>query len=215
LKRNFEFALKRTLDVGVAIVALLLLLPVFAIIAIAIVLDSPGSPFFTQERIGLRGKQFRMLKFRTMVEHADGMGSGLYVSHDDPRITSVGKILRRFSIDEFPQLFHVLIGQMSFVGPRPALPYHVNQYSVGQARRLAMRPGITGWSQVHGRNLLSWPERLERDVWYIDHFSLGLDARILFRTIGVWLSGEGLYAARDKFFFSDHDDVPAPTRRES
>jgi undecaprenyl phosphate N,N'-diacetylbacillosamine 1-phosphate transferase len=215
MSRSLPLAMKRLLDVLVGAVGLVLLSPVFLLIALVIRLDSPGHVFFAQERAGLRGKLFRMLKFRTMVEDAQQLGSGLYVAQDDSRITRVGTVLRRFSLDELPQLFHILAGQMSLVGPRPALPYHVERYTARQARRLLMRPGLTGWSQVNGRNFLSWPERLERDAWYVDNFSLLLDARVLLRTFAVLISGEGLYGARDRFFFSGQDDIPAPSRRDS
>lgn len=214
MRRSLQLGMKRVLDVFVATAGLVLLLPVFALIAIAIRLDSPGRALFAQERAGLRAKRFRMLKFRTMVEHAHQIGFGLYVTREDSRITRIGKILRRFSLDELPQLFHILVGQMSLIGPRPALPYHVEHYTARQARRLLMRPGLTGWSQVNGRNFLSWPERLDKDVWYVDNFSLWLDARILLRTLTVWVSGEGLYAARERFFFSGRDDIPAPSGRD-
>jgi lipopolysaccharide/colanic/teichoic acid biosynthesis glycosyltransferase len=212
---GIEFALKRFIDALVSAILLVILAPAFAILAVAICIDSPGSPLFTQERVGYGGRKFRMLKFRTMVPGAERIGSGFYVSESDARITRVGKILRRFSLDELPQLLHVLAGQMSLVGPRPGLPYQLALYTPRQARRLAVRPGLTGWSQVNGRNELSWPQRLENDVWYVDHFSLGLDARILLRTPAVWLSGQGLYAARDRFFFSQQDDIPVPSRRDS
>lgn len=215
MRRRIEFAVKRCIDVLAAAVLLVVLIPLFAAIAIAICIDSPGSPLFAQERVGYGGKKFRMLKFRTMVRDAERMGSGFYVSESDARITRVGRILRRFSLDELPQVLHVLTGQMSLVGPRPGLPYQRELYTPRQARRLCVPPGITGWSQVNGRNELSWPERLENDAWYVDHFSLWLDARILLRTPAVWLSGQGLYAARDRFFFSKQDDIPVPSRRES
>jgi undecaprenyl phosphate N,N'-diacetylbacillosamine 1-phosphate transferase len=212
--RSLQVGVKLTLDALVATCGLVLLSPVLTLIAICIRLDSPGPVFFVQFRAGLQGRRFQMLKFRTMVQNADQIGSGLYVSHDDSRITRVGRVLRRFSLDELPQLWHILVGQMSLVGPRPALLYHVERYTPREARRLLMRPGLTGWSQVNGRNLLTWPQRLEKDVWYVDNFSLWLDARILFRTFSVWLSGEGLYGARDRFYFSGQDDIPAPSRRE-
>jgi undecaprenyl phosphate N,N'-diacetylbacillosamine 1-phosphate transferase len=215
MSRSVQLALKRLLDILIASVGLLLLWPVLVLIAICVKIGSRGSLFFPQERAGFRGKPFQILKFRTMVENADRIGSGLYVSQDDLRITRVGKILRRFSLDELPQLVHIVTGEMSMVGPRPALPYHIELYTVEQGRRLLMRPGLTGWSQVNGRNLLSWPERLEKDVWYVDNFSLWLDARILLRTFKVWISGDGLYAPRDRFFFSGHDDIPAPSRKDS
>ncbi len=215
MRPKIEFGVKRLIDVVVASVLVVILIPVFVGIALAICLDSHDSPFFLQERVGYRAKKFRMLKFRTMVRNAENTGSGLYVSQFDPRITRVGRILRRFSLDELPQLLHVLTGQMSLVGPRPGLPYQLQHYTPRQMKRLCVRPGITGWSQVNGRNELSWPERLENDLWYVDHFSLWLDARILFRTPAVWLSGQGLYAARERFFFSKRDDIPVPSRRES
>src|SRR6202162_3865012 len=215
MSRGLQLGAKRVIDVVVSAGTLVWLAPVFLLMAVCIRLDSPGSVFFTQERAGFRGKRFRMLKFRTMIENAEQLGSGFYVSQGDHRITRIGRILRRFSLDELPQLFNILAGQMSLVGPRPALPYHLERYNTQQARRLLMRPGLTGWSQVNGRNLLSWPERLEKDVWYVDNFSLPLDARILLRTLPVLLSTKGLYTERERFFFSGHDDIPAASRRDS
>jgi len=214
MSRRFQLSVKRVLDILASAGTLALASPAFVLIAVLIKLDSRGPVLYGQDRVGLGGRRFRMLKFRTMVEDADQIGSGLYVSSDDSRITRVGKILRRYSIDELPQFLHILLGQMSLAGPRPALPYHVEHYTAAQARRLSMRPGLTGWSQVNGRNLLPWPERLDKDVWYVDNFSLWLDARILLRTLTVWSSGEGLYAPREKFFFSGQDDIPVPSRRE-
>jgi lipopolysaccharide/colanic/teichoic acid biosynthesis glycosyltransferase len=212
---KFQLAVKRILDIVISAVALLVLWPVLACIAMLIKLESPGPVFFSQMRTGYRGKQFSMVKFRTMVQNAEAVGAGYYVSRDDARITRVGKILRRFSLDELPQLVHMLVGQMSVVGPRPALPYHTEHYTPEQMKRLKMRPGLTGWSQVNGRNQITWPERIEKDVWYVDHFSLWLDAKIIFRTFSVWLSGQGLYGARDNFFFTGQDDIPVPARRDS
>jgi lipopolysaccharide/colanic/teichoic acid biosynthesis glycosyltransferase len=215
MNRSVQLVVKRCLDVLIAAVGLLFLWPIFVLIAVCIKIGSRGPVFFSQERAGFRGRPFQILKFRTMVENAERVGSGLYVSQDDLRITSVGKLLRRLSLDELPQLLHIVTGKMSLVGPRPALPYHLERYTPGQARRLLMRPGLTGWSQVNGRNLLSWPERIEKDAWYVDHFSLWLDARILLRTFTVWISADGLYAPRDRFFFSTQDDIPAPSRKDS
>jgi undecaprenyl phosphate N,N'-diacetylbacillosamine 1-phosphate transferase len=214
MSRNVQLALKRLLDILVSCAGLFLLWPVLAVIAVCIKVGSRGPVFFSQERVGFGGEPFQILKFRTMVENADRIGSGLYVSQDDLRITHVGKILRRFSLDELPQLVHIVTGKMSMVGPRPALPYHVELYTTAQARRLLVRPGLTGWSQVNGRNFLSWPQRLEKDVWYVGNFSLWLDARILLRTFRVWISGDGLYAPRDRFFFSAHDDIPVPSGKD-
>jgi lipopolysaccharide/colanic/teichoic acid biosynthesis glycosyltransferase len=215
MNRMVQLTVKRCLDILIAGAGLLLFWPIFVLIAVCIKCSSRGPVFFLQERVGFRGKPFRILKFRTMVENADRIGTGLYVSQNDVRITRVGKILRRFSFDELPQLLHIVTGKMSLVGPRPGLPYHLERYTADQARRLLMRPGLTGWSQVNGRNLLSWPARIEKDVWYVDNFSLWLDARILFRTLAVWISADGLYAPRERFFFSAQEDIPAPSRKDS
>jgi lipopolysaccharide/colanic/teichoic acid biosynthesis glycosyltransferase len=215
MNHNIQLGVKRALDIVASAVALLVLWPLLLCIAILIKLESPGPVFFLQPRAGYRGERFRMRKFRTMVQNAEASGAGYYVGRDDARVTRVGKMLRRFSLDELPQLVQIFTGKMSVVGPRPGLPYHVEHYDPDQMRRLDVRPGLTGWSQVNGRNQISWPERIEKDVWYVDHFSLWLDAKIIFRTFGVWLSGEGLYGARENFFFSGQDDIPVPTRRDS
>jgi lipopolysaccharide/colanic/teichoic acid biosynthesis glycosyltransferase len=215
MSRRIQFAIKRLVDVAFAAIGLVTCVPLFSAIAIAIKLDSAGPVFFTQERAGRYGKRFRILKFRTMLPGAEQVGSGVYVNAGDRRITRVGTFLRRFSLDEIPQLLLVFLGEMSLVGPRPALPYQVEFYSDRAARRLLMRPGITGWSQVNGRNSISWPARLEKDVWYVDHFSLALDLYIVLRTPLVWLSGEGLYGARENFFFTAEDDIPAPAGKET
>jgi undecaprenyl phosphate N,N'-diacetylbacillosamine 1-phosphate transferase len=215
MNHNIQLGVKRALDIVASAMALLVLWPLLVLIAILIKLESPGPVFFLQPRAGYRGERFRMRKFRTMVQNAEASGSGYYVGRDDTRVTRVGKMLRRFSLDELPQLLQIFTGKMSVVGPRPGLPYHVEHYNPDQMRRLDVRPGLTGWSQVNGRNQISWPERIEKDVWYVDHFSLWLDAKIILRTFGVLLSGEGLYGARENFFFSGQDDVPVPTRRDS
>lgn len=212
MKHRIECLLKRSVDALASVVLLVVLAPVFVILAIAICIDSAGAPIFVQERVGYRGRKFRMLKFRTMVAGAERTGHGLYVSESDDRVTRVGWILRRFSLDELPQLIHVLTGKMSLIGPRPGLPYQLALYTTRQTGRLSVRPGLTGWSQVNGRNQLPWPQRVELDLWYVDHFSLWLDARILVRTAAVWFSGRGLYAPRECFFFSQHDDMPVPGR---
>jgi lipopolysaccharide/colanic/teichoic acid biosynthesis glycosyltransferase len=215
MNHNIQLGVKRALDIVASAMAILVLWPLLVLIAILIKLESPGPVFFLQPRAGYRGERFRMRKFRTMVPNAEASGSGYYVGRDDARVTRVGKMLRRFSLDELPQLLQIFTGKMSVVGPRPGLPYHVEHYNPDQMRRLDVRPGLTGWSQVNGRNQISWPERIEKDVWYVDHFSLWLDAKIILRTFGVLLSGEGLYGARENFFFSGQDDVPVPTRRDS
>jgi lipopolysaccharide/colanic/teichoic acid biosynthesis glycosyltransferase len=185
---------KRALDIGTSAVALTLLGLLFAVIALAIKLDSRGPVFFRQERIGRSGKRFRVWKFRTMIVEAINHGLGLNVAHNDSRITRVGRILRNLGLDELPQLLNVLVGEMSLVGPRPTLAYQVERYSPFQKRRLEVRPGITSLAVVLGRNALSWKERIELDVWYIDHGSLRLDLKILLRTLWcVLVTRKGLY----------------------
>lgn len=187
-------ALKRVLDVIVSAVFLALLSIPFALIAIAIRLGSRGSVFFRQERVGLRGRTFRVWKFRTMVTGAAKKGLGLNVSRDDFRITRVGRVLRNWGLDELPQLINVLTGEMSLVGPRPTLAYQVERYDASQRRRLEMRPGITSLAVVSGRNSLQWTKRIVLDVWYVDHWSLCLDFSILLRTLwSVLVTREGLY----------------------
>ena len=193
MKRNFEFALKRALDVGVSMFALLLLLPVFAFIAIATALDSPGSPFFKLRVAGRDGAAFDQWKFRTMVQDARQKAHPFETSSADPRITRVGRFLRRWSLDELPQLWNVLRGEMSLVGPRPAFVEVASRYSPQEARRLRMRPGLTGLAQIQGRNLISWQRRIALDVAYVDRYSLWLDAKILLATVPVLLKGEGVY----------------------
>lgn len=183
--------IKRGLDAVAAAVLLLALFPALLIIATLVRLSSPGPVFYVQERAGWQGRPLRMLKFRTMVVGADRQGPGVHRA--DPRITGVGRWLRRFSLDELPQLLHVLLGEMSLVGPRPAPPPVTAQLTAEQRRRLSVRPGLTGWAQVQGRNALPWEDRIALDLWYVDHWSLGLDLRILVRTVGTVLSGRGLY----------------------
>lgn len=171
--------IKRLIDFWASLFGFILLSPLFLVIAVAIKLDSPGPVFFRQERVGKDGRVFKIFKFRTMVVNAEKMGAGVFVEKEDPRITRVGKWLRNTSLDELPQLINVLRGEMSLVGPRPTLPYQVERYDERQRRRLLMRPGITGWVQVNGRNSLTWPEKIELDIWYVEHWSLWLDLRIL------------------------------------
>jgi lipopolysaccharide/colanic/teichoic acid biosynthesis glycosyltransferase len=160
---------------------------------LAIRLESRGHPIYRQRRIGRDGEPFDMLKLRTMVAGAESLGSGLAVNEGDPRITRVGAILRRFSVDELPNLVNVLRGDMAIIGPRPTVPVQVEQYTERQRGRLAIRPGITGWAQVNGRTSLPWSERIELDLWYIEHRSLRLDIRILVRTAAIVFGGDGLY----------------------
>ncbi len=196
---------KRILDLALVLPLLVLTAPLLACIAVWIKLDSRGPVLFHQTRVGQGGRLFSILKFRTMV--VDAEQRGYYTAEHDPRITRCGALLRRTSLDELPQLLNILRGEMSVVGPRPTLPYQVEQYTPRQRRRLAVKPGVTGWAQVNGRNRLSWPQRIERDVWYVEHQSLWLDLRILARTLRVWLRGEGVYADKDNFKLSAQDDA--------
>jgi lipopolysaccharide/colanic/teichoic acid biosynthesis glycosyltransferase len=184
---------KRLMDVVVASVALAITSPVLAACAIAIRIETPGPVIFRQRRVGKDGVPFEMLKLRTMVSGAESMGAGLAVNAGDSRITRVGAILRRFSLDELPNLVNVLRGDMSVVGPRPTVQVQVDQYTDRQRRRLEVNPGITGWAQVNGRTSLPWAERIELDVWYVDHESLWLDLKILAMTVRMLVTGEGLY----------------------
>ena len=186
---------KKAFDRIVAAFALLALLPILILIAAAIKIGMPGPVFFRQVRVGRGGREFQVVKFRTMVVGAEKTGLGLLIEKDDPRIPLLGRFLRRWSMDELPQLWNVLKGDMSLVGPRPTVPSQVAQYTERQRRRLECLPGLTGWAQVNGRNELAWPERIEMDIWYIDHWSLWLDFKILLRTPGLLLRGENVYAS--------------------
>ena len=186
-----EVAAKRAFDVLLAGVLLILLLPPLAIVAIVVRATSPGEVIFRQERVGRGGAPFVIYKFRTMIPHAPRSVLGSYAYRDDPLITRVGRLLRRTSLDELPQLVNVLKGDMSIVGPRPDLPHHVDKYTAFQRRRLQVRPGITGWAQVSGRNELSWEERIKLDVEYIERWSLFHDLIVLLKTFGAVLSAKG------------------------
>jgi lipopolysaccharide/colanic/teichoic acid biosynthesis glycosyltransferase len=174
-------------------VLVLVTAPLLALACAAIRLETAGSPIYRQRRVGKGGAEFDLFKLRTMVRGAEGIGAGLAVDEGDPRITRVGALLRRLSLDELPNLFNVLRGEMSLVGPRPTVQVQVAQYTERQLRRLTVEPGITGWAQVKGRAALPWHERIELDVWYIEHWSIGLDLRILAATAGLLLSGRGVY----------------------
>jgi lipopolysaccharide/colanic/teichoic acid biosynthesis glycosyltransferase len=184
---------RRALDVFVALIGSVLSAPLVALLAIAIRLESPGHPFYTQTRAGKDGRPFSIYKLRTMVSGAEFTGAGLAIQDGDDRITRVGRFLRRYSLDELPNLYNVLRGEMSIVGPRPTLPAQVEQYTDRQRGRLAVKPGITGWAQVNGRASLPWAERIELDLWYVQHQSLALDLRIIARTATMVLTGQGLY----------------------
>jgi lipopolysaccharide/colanic/teichoic acid biosynthesis glycosyltransferase len=185
--------MRRAFDVLVAGSALAVTSPVLLVAIIAVRLESHGHPIYRQRRIGRDGRPFDVLKLRTMVQGAEGMGAGMAVNEGDPRITRVGAILRRYSIDELPNLVNVLRGEMSIIGPRPTIPVQVEQYTERQRGRLALKPGITGWAQVNGRASLPWSERIELDLWYIEHRSWRLDLQILAKTLRVLFQGAGLY----------------------
>jgi lipopolysaccharide/colanic/teichoic acid biosynthesis glycosyltransferase len=189
---DYELA-KRVLDVGVASSVGIVASPILTGIAIAIKLDSPGPVLFRQERIGRHGRPFEILKFRTLVDALPRDPADYLISAEDSRITRVGAFLRRWSLDELPQLWNVLRGDMSIVGPRPTLRYQVEQYDDVQRRRLEVLPGVTGSAQIAGRNELSWRERIELDVWYVDHRSLWLDLRILAATFATLLRPSSIY----------------------
>ena len=186
--------IRRAVDVVVATTVLVLASPLLAVAIVTIRLESRGGAIYRQRRVGLQGHEFDVLKLRTMVAGAEQLGAGLLVEEGDARITRVGALLRRTSLDELPNLWNVVRGEMSLIGPRPTVPSQVAHYNERQRGRLAIRPGITGWAQVNGRTSLPWSERIELDLHYIAHRSLALDARILVRTVRVLLGGGGLYA---------------------
>ncbi len=185
--------LRRIVDIAVSSCVLLLASPLLALAAIAIKLDSRGPVLYRQGRSGRAGEPFEVLKLRTMIQGAEHVGAGLAIDAGDARVTRVGAFLRRTSIDELPNLINVLRGEMTLIGPRPTLPVQVEQYTERQRGRLAVKPGITGWAQVNGRASLPWAERIELDLYYIEHRSLALDLRILARTVAMVLGGHGLY----------------------
>jgi lipopolysaccharide/colanic/teichoic acid biosynthesis glycosyltransferase len=184
----------RALDLLVASLVLALASPLLAAAALLIKLESRGPVFYRQRRVGRGGEPFELWKLRTMVPGAEAMGAGIYVVEGDTRITRVGRLLRRFSLDELPNLVNVLKGEMAIVGPRPTVQEQVDRYTERQRRRLEVKPGITGWAQVNGRTSLPWPERIELDVWYVEHRSLRLDLRILAKTVRLLATGHGLYS---------------------
>jgi lipopolysaccharide/colanic/teichoic acid biosynthesis glycosyltransferase len=182
----------RALDLLIAAVALVVLLPFLLAAAIAIKLGSRGPVLYRQLRVGRDGREFEMLKLRTMVEGSDPVGVGTVVTRADPRVTRAGRFLRRTSLDEVPNLLNVLRGEMAIVGPRPTIPAQVKDYTPHQSRRHEVLPGITGWAQVQGRAGIPWEERIELDVWYVDHRSAALDLRILLKTAWLLITGHGL-----------------------
>ena len=185
--------MRRAFDVASSAVLLLFASPFMLLSALGIKLDDRGPVLYRQRRVGKDEIEFELLKLRTMVVGAEKIGAGYAVNEGDPRITRAGRVLRRLSLDELPQLWNVLRGDMSLIGPRPTLAYQVERYTARQRRRLEVKPGITGWAQVHGRAKLPWDERIELDVWYVDHRGLKLDVQILARTVRMLVTGEGLY----------------------
>jgi lipopolysaccharide/colanic/teichoic acid biosynthesis glycosyltransferase len=185
--------IRRAIDIVGGSLALVLAAPVMGVAMLAIRLESRGHPIYRQRRVGMDGGSFDLLKLRTMVDGAENIGAGLAINQNDPRVTRVGALLRRTSLDELPNLLNVVRGDMSFIGPRPTIPAQVVQYTERQCGRLAIKPGITGWAQVNGRTALPWSERIELDLYYIEHRSTALDARILWRTVAIVLGGSGLY----------------------
>lgn len=181
----YKAACKRCLDFLFALICIAILLPLFLIVAIVVKMDSKGPVLFRQQRLGKGGKVFEIYKFRSMCVGAESTGSGVYSEEGDPRVTRVGRFLRATSLDELPQLFNILFGQMSLIGPRPPLTYHpwpLEEYTDEQKRMFEVRPGVTGWAQINGRKGVEWNKRIELNVWYVDHVSFLLDIRIFFKT---------------------------------
>jgi lipopolysaccharide/colanic/teichoic acid biosynthesis glycosyltransferase len=184
---------RRALDLAIAGAVSVLTAPLVALLALAVRLESDGHPLYTQTRVGKDGELFEIYKLRTMVHGAEFTGAGLAIQEGDDRITRIGRFLRRYSLDELPNLWNVLRGEMSIIGPRPTLQVQVDQYTERERGRLAVKPGITGWAQVNGRASLPWPERIELDLWYVEHRTLALDLEILARTVRLVVTGHGLY----------------------
>jgi len=192
-RRRVPELVKRSFDFVTALVGSIVAAPVIALLAMAIRLESRGPAIYRQTRVGRGGEPFSIYKLRSMVRGAEFTGAGLAIQEADARITRVGAVLRRYSLDELPNLWNVLHGEMSIVGPRPTLQFQVEQYSERQRGRLQVKPGITGWAQINGRASLPWSERIELDLWYVEHRSLALDLKIVARTVGMVLTGQGIY----------------------
>jgi lipopolysaccharide/colanic/teichoic acid biosynthesis glycosyltransferase len=190
--RAHRRGLPRAADVALAVLGLILASPVLLVAAVAIKVGSRGPVIYRQPRVGRDGVVFELWKLRTMRKGADPVGVGTAVTRRDPRVTAAGRFLRRYALDELPNLVNVLRGEMAIVGPRATLPAQVDLYTPRQRRRLELKPGVTGWAQTHGRAGIPWEERIELDVWYVEHRSIGLDLRILARTPLVLLRGTGI-----------------------
>jgi len=185
--------IRRALDIVVSGLALIVTAPIVLIAMLVIRIESHGHPIYRQRRVGKDGVEFDMLKLRTMVAGAERMGAGMAVNEGDTRITRTGKFLRRWSIDELPNLVNVVRGDMSIIGPRPTIQVQVAQYTDRQRGRLAIRPGLTGWAQIHGRTALPWDQRIELDLWYIEHRKLKTDLVIVWQTVRMLINGDGVY----------------------
>ena len=188
----YKRCVKRILDIVISLVAFILLSPVYLLTALAVRIDSKGPVIFRQTRLGLHHREFTLFKFRSMVVNAEHTGSGVYSDAHDARLTRVGRLIRKTSLDELPQLINILKGDMSLIGPRPPLTYHpwpIDQYTPEQLHMFDVRPGITGWAQVHGRKTVEWNERIKLNNWYVDHCSFLLDLKIFFKTIAGVLTG--------------------------
>jgi lipopolysaccharide/colanic/teichoic acid biosynthesis glycosyltransferase len=184
---------RRLFDILVSATALVITSPILLVSCIAIVIESPGSPIFRQRRVGKDGEQFELIKLRSMVKNAESLGAGLVIEENDSRILKSGDFIRRFSIDELPNFVNVLKGDLSIIGPRPTVMAQVEKYDERQRGRLNVKPGITGWAQVNGRASLPWSDRIELDLWYVEHHNAKVDAQILARTAKLLVTGDGLY----------------------
>jgi lipopolysaccharide/colanic/teichoic acid biosynthesis glycosyltransferase len=191
--RVIDDLVRRAFDVAIAGIVSVVTAPLVALLAAAVRAESPGHPIYTQARVGKDGELFEIYKLRTMVHGAEFTGAGLAIQEGDDRITRLGRFLRRYSLDELPNLWNVLRGEMSIIGPRPTLQVQVEQYTERERGRLSVKPGITGWAQVNGRASLPWSERIELDLWYVEHRTLALDLEILVRTVRMVVTGKGLY----------------------
>lgn len=195
--RKLQLIIKRIADILISLFGIVVLSPLLLIIVIVIKIDSAGGALFLQDRVGKDGKVFKIFKFRTMLPEDKSFDKNGNILENYDRITKVGKFLRKTSLDELPQLINVFIGNMSLIGPRPTLPYQVEKYTQEQRERLKMSPGISGWAQVNGRNDLSWEEKIQYDRYYIEHFSLILDVKILLKTVKVVLGKKGIEFVRN------------------